>query len=56
MLLESLNQRAHAIVPQLDTAIVERGQHPGPLGMERDAFDSVAFRLKLRNYMRWHEM
>ena len=31
----SVDECAHAVVPELDDSIVETGQDPGPRGMER---------------------
>lgn len=50
MLIKSLEQRPHAIIPQLHTTIVKRGKNPGTLWMERNALDSIALWLELGFY------
>ena len=47
MLVEPLEQRAHPVVPQLHDAIVQRREHPRPVGVEGEALDAVGFGLKL---------
>jgi hypothetical protein len=47
VLLVLFQQRAHAVVPQLDHAVVQRGEDPGPLGVEGEALHAVALGVKL---------
>ena len=46
VLVEALQQRTHAIVPQLDNAIVQRRKHPRPAGVEGKAFHPIRLGLK----------
>lgn len=46
VLIEAIDERAHAVVPQLDHPAVQRRQDPWALGVERQALDAV--RLGLR--------
>ena len=46
VLIETIDERAHAIVPQLDDAGVQRGEDPRPLRVERQALDAVALGLR----------
>lgn len=39
VLVESVDERAHAVVPQLDHTAVQRGQDPWTLGVEAQALD-----------------
>ena len=43
VLLVLFQQRAHAVVPQLQHAIVQRGQDPGALGVEAQPLDAIAW-------------
>ena len=45
VLVESIDEGSHAVVPQLDHAAVQRGEDPWPLRVERQALDAVGFRL-----------
>lgn len=47
MLVEAIDEGAHAIVPKLDGTIVQAGQDPWTGGMEGKALDTIAFRFKL---------
>ena len=38
MLVESVDERAHAVVPQLDDAIVQTRKDPRPCRVERQAW------------------
>lgn len=50
MLVEPINESAHAIIPELDHATVETRQDPWPLAMETQTFHSITLRLKLRQH------
>lgn len=50
VLVESINESAHAIIPELDHAAVETRQDPWPLAVEAQTFHSIALRLKLRQH------
>lgn len=42
MLVEAFEESAHAVVPELDGAVVKSSQDPGTLGVESDSLDAVA--------------
>jgi hypothetical protein len=46
-----VKQSAHAVVPQLDDAIVQGGQDPWPDRMEAQAFDAIALALELSKHL-----
>ena len=48
--VELVDQRLHAVVPQLDDARVQRGQDPRPLTVEGQAFHSSRFRFEFRQH------
>jgi hypothetical protein len=47
VLVKPVQQRAHAVVPELHNAVVKRGEHPGPAGVEGQALHPVALGLEL---------
>jgi hypothetical protein len=49
MLVKALEQCAHSIIPELDATIVQRSQNPRAFRMESNAFNTIAFRLKLNS-------
>lgn len=42
-----IEQGAHAVVPQLDDAVVQRGENPWSNGVERQPLHAIALRLEL---------
>lgn len=46
VLVKSVDQRAHAVVPQLDHAAVQRRQDPWPLGVEAQPLDAVGLQVQ----------
>jgi hypothetical protein len=47
MFLEFVNEHFHAIIPQLNGAIVQRREHPWTARVESQPFHTVAFALEL---------
>eukprot|EP00965_Chrysotila_dentata_P212747 6187225-Pleurochrysis_carterae.AAC.3 len=47
VLVEAVEQRAHAVVPKLHDAIVQAREHPRPLRMKGEALHAVRLGLKL---------
>ena len=50
VLVESIDQSAHTIIPELDHATVQTGEDPWAFGVEGEALDSVTLRLELRQH------
>jgi hypothetical protein len=46
-----VKKSAHAVVPQLDDAIVQGGQDPWPDRMEAQAFDAIALAFELSKHL-----
>lgn len=47
VLVEAVEQRAHPVVPELDDAVVQRGEDPGPHRVEGEALHPVRLGLEL---------
>ena len=50
VLVESIDQSTHTVIPELDHATVQTGEDPWPFGVEGEALDSVTLRLELRQH------
>lgn len=48
VLIESVDERSHAVIPQLDDARMKAGENPRAFRMEGEALDAVRLRLELR--------
>ena len=48
MVFEFFEEGLRAIIKQVDAAVVQRGQYPGPVLVEGQALHALALRLKLR--------
>ena len=51
VLVEAVEEGAHAVVPHLDDAAVEAGQDPWAARVEGEALDPVAFGLELGEHL-----
>ena len=51
MLVEAVDERAHAVVPQLHDAIVETAKYPRAARMKRESLDPVALGLELGQHL-----
>ena len=47
MVFVLVEEGLRAIIKQVDAAVMERGQHPGPVLVEGQALHALALRLKL---------
>jgi hypothetical protein len=56
MLIESIQKGSDAVIPQLNEAIVEGGENPGPLGVKAQPLHSIALRFELCQHSRHSEM
>ena len=52
VLVKFLDQRAHAVIPQLDDAVVQRSEDPWPLRVKREALNAGRFSLKFCQHFR----
>lgn len=52
MLIETVEESAHAIVPELDHTTVQTRQYPWPFAMKAQPFHPIALRLELRQHPR----
>lgn len=50
VLVESVNEGAHAVIPELDHAAVETGEDPWPLAVKAQSFHSIALGLEFRQH------
>ena len=50
MLVESVQECSHAIIPQLYDTIMQAGEDPRALWVEGKSLHAVRFRLKLRQH------
>lgn len=50
VLVEAINESAHAVIPELDDATVQTRQDPWPLAVEAQPFHSITLRLELRQH------
>jgi hypothetical protein len=50
VLIESINESPHPVIPELDHAAVKTRQDPWPLTMETQSLHPIALRLKLRQH------
>lgn len=50
VLVESINESPHPVIPELDHTAVKTRQDPWPLTMETQSLDPIALRLKLRQH------
>ena len=50
MLVISVKQRAHAVIPELDDTIMQTGEDPRAFGVEGKSLHAVGFRLKLSQH------
>lgn len=51
VLVEFVEESAHAVIPELDDAAVETGEDPWSLRVEAEAFYSVTLRLEFRQHL-----
>lgn len=52
VLLEAVDERPHAVVPELDDTAVEAGEDPWTLGVEAQPLNAVALGLEFRQHRR----
>ncbi|KAG6408793.1 hypothetical protein SASPL_131816 [Salvia splendens] len=50
VLIESIDEGAHAVIPELDDAAVKTGEDPWALGVKAQAFHSIALGLEFRQH------
>lgn len=50
MLVEAVDEGAHAIIPKLDDAAVKTGEDPWALGVKAQSFHSIALSLEFRQH------
>lgn len=50
VLVESINESTHPVIPELDHTAVKTCQDPWPLSMETQSLHPIALRLKLRQH------
>lgn len=51
VLVEAINESAHAVIPELDDATVQTRQDPWALGVEAQPLNSVTLSLELRQHL-----
>lgn len=52
VLIESVDEGAHAVIPELDHAAVKTCEDPWTLAVKAQAFHSIALRLEFRQHFR----
>ena len=52
MLVESIDQSTHTVIPELDHTTVQTGEDPWPFRVEGEALHSVTLCLELRQHIR----
>ena len=51
MLVKTVDESAHSVIPELDHTAVETGQDPWPLGVKAQPFHPITLRLEFRQHL-----